>query len=216
MRTKTLLCAAALAAGVATSAVAQSNVYSLNVVGYYNVTVPANQYLLVANQLNTTNNTLGGVLPSVPPGSQFQVYSGGGLTPYVFDEFDLVWTPNGNAPLAPGQGGYFKSPVATTLTFVGEVRQGSLTNVLPKNAYVISASIVPQSTNVVNLGVPGEPGDQLQTYAGGFTPYVFDEFDLVWTPGDPNGPTIAVGQSFFYKKSPTGTQTNWIRNFTVQ
>jgi hypothetical protein len=216
MRTKTLLCAAALAAGLATSALAQSNVYSLNVVGYYNVTVPANQYLLVANQLNTTNNTLGGVLPSVPPGSQFQVYQNGGLTPYVFDEFDLVWTPNGNASLAPGQGGYFKSPVATTLTFVGEVKQGSLTNVLPKNAYVISASIVPQATNAVTLGIPGEPGDQLQTYNGGFTPYVFDEFDLVWTPGDPNGPNIAVGQSFFYKKSPTGTQTNWIRNFTVQ
>src|SRR6267142_5754961 len=111
MRTKTLLCAAALAAGVATSAVAQSNVYSLNVVGYYNVPVAANQYILVGNQLNTTNNTLAGVIPSPPPGATFQAYSGGGLSAYVFDEFDLVWTPNGNANLAPGQGGYFRSPV---------------------------------------------------------------------------------------------------------
>jgi hypothetical protein len=38
MRTKTLLVAAVLAAGLATS-MAQ-NVYSLNVVGYYNVTIP--------------------------------------------------------------------------------------------------------------------------------------------------------------------------------
>ena len=36
MRTKALLCAAALAAGTAAS-MAQSNVYSLNIVGYVNV-----------------------------------------------------------------------------------------------------------------------------------------------------------------------------------
>jgi hypothetical protein len=72
MRTKTLVCAAALAAGLATSALAQSNVYSLNVVGYYNVTVPANTFVLVGNQLNTTNNTLPGIIPAPPPGSQFQ------------------------------------------------------------------------------------------------------------------------------------------------
>jgi len=217
MRTKTLVCAAALAAGLATSAWAQSNVYSLNVVGYYNVTVPANQYVLIANQLNTTNNTLAGVIPNPPGGSQFQAFAGGGLSAYVFDDADLVWTPNGNANLAPGQGGYFRSPVATTVTFVGEVKQGSLTNTLPKGQYVISASIVPQGTNVVQLGVPGEGGDQLQTFAGGgFSAYVFDDADLVWTPGNPDGPAIAVGQSFFYRKAPTATQTNWIRNFTVQ
>jgi hypothetical protein len=216
MRTKTLLCAAALAAGVATSAVAQSNVYSLNVVGYYNVPVTPNQYILVGNQLDTTNNTLGGVIPNPPPGSQFQSFQNGGLTAYTFDEFDLVWLPDGNATLKPGQGGYFQSPVATTLTFVGEVKQGSLTNSFIKGQYVVSASIVPQGTNVVNLGVPGEAGDQLQTFNNGFTAFTFDEFDLVWTPGAPEGPNIAVGQAFFYRKSPTATQTNWIRNFTVQ
>src|ERR1700730_12330845 len=56
MRTKTLVCAAALmAAGVATS-MAQSNVYSLNVVGYINITFPANKYTLTANQLVQTNS----------------------------------------------------------------------------------------------------------------------------------------------------------------
>jgi hypothetical protein len=216
MRTKTLLCAAVLAAGVATSAVAQSNVYSLNVVGYYNVPVTANHYILVGNQLNTTNNTLGGVIPNPPPGSQFQAFQNGGLTAYTFDEFDLVWVPNGNASLAPGQGGYFQSPVATTLTFVGEVKQGSLTNTFIKNAYVVSASIVPQAGTPNSLGVPAEAGDQMQTFNNGFSAFTFDEFDLVWTPGDPNGPALSVGQAFFYRKSPTATQTNWIRNFTVQ
>ena len=60
MRTKTTLVAAAiLAAGIASS-MAQANVYSLNVVGYVNVTVQGGgAYNLIANPLNnTTGNTL--------------------------------------------------------------------------------------------------------------------------------------------------------------
>jgi hypothetical protein len=217
MRTKTLVCAAALAVGVATSAVAQSNTVSLNIVGYYDVYVPSNQYILLANQLDTTNNTLEGVIPSPRKGSQFQTFQNGGLTAYTFDEFDLTWTPNGRASLKPGEGGYFRSDRASTLTFLGEVKQGPLTNSLVNGQYRIAASIVPIATNIVGMGVPGEPGDQLQTFFNrGFTAYTFDEFDLHWTPGDPNGPNIAIGQSFFYRKASAAANTNWVVNFTVQ
>jgi hypothetical protein len=212
MRTKTLLGLAVLAAGAAT-AVAQSNVYSLNVVGYINIPVTANQNFLIANQLNTTNNTLGSLIPNGPPGAIFQKFNGG-FSAYVFDDLDLVWTPNGNATINPGEGGFYKSPQATTLTFVGEVLQGSLTNTLPIGLQSIRSSIVPQQGKITtDLLAPGEPGDILQTYNGGFSAYVFDDLDLVWTPSEP---TINVGQSFFYKKSPTATQSRWIRNFTVQ
>ena len=212
MRTKTLL-AALLAAGVAASAVAQSNVYSLNVVGYYNVSMGANQKVMIGNQLNTTNNTLAGIIPNPVPGSQFFKFNGG-FSGYVFDDVDLVWTPDGNVSLAPGEGGFFISPAATTLTFVGEVRQGSLTNTLPKTTKVLRASIVPQAGKVsTDLGVPGEAGDQLFTFSGGYTGYVFDDVDLVWTPSEP---TIGVGGAFFYIKSSVATQPLWIRNFTVQ
>jgi hypothetical protein len=212
MRTKTLLGLAVLAAGAVT-AVAQSNVYSLNVVGYINIPVTANQNFLIANQLNTTNNTLGALIPNGPPGAIFQKFNGG-FSAYVFDDLDLVWTPNGNATINPGEGGFYKSPQATTLTFVGEVLQGSLTNTLPIGLQAIRSSIVPQQGKITtDLGAPGEPGDILQTYNGGFSAYVFDDLDLVWTPSEP---TINVGQSFFYKKSPTATQSRWIRNFTVQ
>src|SRR5690349_5348482 len=119
MRTKTLL-AAILVAGVAASAVAQSNVYSLNVVGYYNVVTPANKKIMLGNQLDTTNNTLAGIIPNPPPSSQFFKFNGG-FAAYSFDDVDLVWLPNGTVSLAPGEGGFFISPVNTTLTFVGEV-----------------------------------------------------------------------------------------------
>jgi hypothetical protein len=212
MRTKTLVCAAALAAGLATSALAQSNVYSLNVVGYYNVPLSANQKVMIGNQLNTTNNTLAGIIPSPVPGSQFFKYNGGFAT-YTFDDVDLVWLPDGNVSLAPGEGGFFISPLASTLTFVGEVRQGSLTNTLPKTK-VIRTSIVPQAGRITtDLGLPAEPGDQAFFFSGGFSTYTFDDVDLVWLPTEP---TNNVGSAFFYLKNPAAVQTNWIRNFTVQ
>jgi len=217
MRTKTLLCLAALtAAGVATS-MAQSNVYSLNVVGYYNVVVPATTYLLVGNQLNTTNNTLPGIIPSTVAGAQFQKFNGG-YSAYTFDPDDLAWVPDATGvTLRPGEGGLFRSPSATTLTFVGEVRQGLLTNALPVGIRVLRSSIVPQQANLTALGlVPpyAEPGDQLQTLHGGFAAWTYDPDDLAWLPAPE--PTINVGEAFFYRKSPSGTNPNWVRNFTVQ
>jgi hypothetical protein len=211
MRTKTLLLAAAFTAAGIASIQAQSNVYSVNVVGYINVPVPANQYVLIANQLSATNNTIGTVVPNPPPGSQLQKFNNG-YTAYTFDDADLAWVPDANATLAPGEGAFFRSPVATTLTFVGEVRQGSLTNTLPIGLYAIRSSIVPQAGTATALGIPGEAGDTLQTFNNGYTAYTFDDADLAWVPSEPS---IAVGQAFFYRKSPLATQPNWVRNFTV-
>jgi len=210
MKTKTFLCAALFAASIATSAVAQSNLYSLNVVGYYNIPVAANQKVLLGNQLHTTNDTLGGIIPNPPPLSQFFKYNGG-YASYQFDDVDLVWTPDPFLSLAPGEGGFFISPVNTTLTFVGEVLQGRLTNTLPLNTKVIRCYMVPLAAKISTVGLPFDPLDQLFTYSGGFTAYQFDDVDLVWTPFEP---TMAVGQAFFYIKN--GPHTNWVQNFTVQ
>jgi hypothetical protein len=214
MRTlKALACVAAVAAGVATS-MAQSNVYSLNVVGYYNITVNAGQKVLIANQLNTTNNTIGSVL--IPqPNDQFFKFNGG-FTAYNGDSYTPgVWDPNGLATLNPGEGGFYIPAVATTITFVGEVLQGSLTNTLPINTKVIRSSIVPQAGAATGaLGLPVEPNDQLFTFNGGYTAYNGDSY----SPGtwDPSDPQLVVGQAFFYIKANGGVQSNWVRNFTVQ
>src|SRR5262245_48462452 len=63
MRTKTLLLtAAALTAGVLSSFAQSSNVYSVNVVRYINITVPAGGYSFVANQLTNAGNNINVVL----------------------------------------------------------------------------------------------------------------------------------------------------------
>jgi hypothetical protein len=192
---------------------AQSNVYSLNVVGYYNLPVAAGAKVMIANQLNTTNNTLGSLIPNGPPAANFFKYNGGFST-YQFDDIDLVWLPDGNATLNPGEGGFYISPLATTLTFVGEVLQGSLTSTLPIGQKVIRSSMVPQQGLVTtDLGLPGEPADNIFVYNAGYSTYQFDDIDLVWLPSEP---VMNVGQAFFYVKAPTSVSSSWVRNFTVQ
>ncbi|NLH84220.1 MAG: hypothetical protein GX450_02190 [Verrucomicrobia bacterium] len=208
---KALVCAAALAAGLATAAA--QNVYSLNVVGYYNIPVAAGQMVMIANQLNTTNNTLGALIPDGPAFANFYKYAGG-FTAYTFDDLDLEWTPDGNATLNPGEGAFYVSPVATTLTFVGEVLQGNLQNTLPVGVQVMRSSMVPQAGLITtDLGLPAEAFDNIYTYSGGFSVYTFDDLDLEWTP---NEPTVGVGQAFFYIKAAGNVSSTWTRNFTVQ
>jgi len=221
MRTKTLLCAAALAAGIATSAVAQSNVYSLNVVGYVNVVLPAG-YSVIANPLNAANNSVTNLFASLnPAGSAVYTWNGSFFVLNQLDEFGGGWSDN-TLQLPPGKGFFFQnvSGGPLTNTFVGEVLQGSLTNT-PPSGYSVLSSKVPQSGFVQDLALNATPGDAIYMWNGSFFVLIQkDEFDGTWSQPagftiDPNkGPNINIGQGFFYQNI-AGTAT-WVRNFTVQ
>lgn len=117
--------------------------------------------------------------------------------------------------LVPGEGFFFKNPAATniTLTFVGNVKQGTLTTSLPQG-FSLVASQVPQSGLVsTDLGLPVSFLDAIFRFNG--TGY--DSFVVVnagppatWTGGEP---TINVGEGFFVKKQSSGV--NWTRTFSV-
>src|SRR5215813_4784313 len=124
MRTKALLCAAALAAG-AVSSMAQSNVYSLNVVGYVNVPIAgagAGKFTFIANQLNTTNNTLASLMPAPPDGTTIFKWTG---SAFVNSSFLFGAWSDGTFTLNLGEGGIVQSTQPFTNTFVGEVKQGA-------------------------------------------------------------------------------------------
>jgi len=211
MRTKALLVAAAFAAGLATS-MAQ-NVYSLNVVGYYNVTVPANGFALIANQLNTTNNTLAGLLPSVPEGTVVYKWTGTTFAISTFEEGE--W--NQNFTLNLGEGAFIKNPLPTsplTITFVGDVLQGSLTNPIPVG-FSIRSSMVPQAGGVSSvLRLPVANNDTVYRWTG--STYAISTWEEIgpgqgdWSAGEP---TVQVGEAFFVRKN---APAQWIRSFTVQ
>jgi hypothetical protein len=221
MRTlKGLVCVAALATGLAT-ALAQSNVYSLNVVGYYNVTIAAGKLALLANQLHTTHNTLNYVIPTAADFTELYKYAGGFSTAVYYGTgiggtgWDQpAWTLN------PGEAAMVKDPgTGQTLTFVGEVLQGSLVNTLPVGL-TYKSSMVPQQGTPADFMVPGESFDELYTYNNGYSTTVYYGTDVGGNGWDydttGNGPTIAVGGAFGYKKAVGNTSTSWVRNFTVQ
>jgi hypothetical protein len=216
MRTKTILLSGVVAALSSASIMAQ--VYSLNAVGYINVTVPP-QFSIIANQLNTTNNDLSPLLDSqLLDGGHagvvlFKYSPASGYT--VIIDTGTAWSgPATTTTLNPGEAAFIYNPFTTnfTLTFVGTVLQGSLTNTLA-TSFNLASSIVPQSGAIdTALGLIPNPGDVVFLYnsVNGYSTYVATS-STTWSPSDP---APAVGQGFFYyTANPAGL--SWVRVFNV-
>jgi hypothetical protein len=225
MRTKTLLATAALIAVGAASSMAQSNVYSLNVVGYVNTVVEGGgAYNLICNPLNNTSggNYNTNLFKGLPDGANIflwdsSTYDFSGTVP-VYSEFFAAWDIDVDLPV--GQGFFLVNPGDTfTNTFVGEVVQGSVSRpIVGSGAYNAVGSTAPiggSFTNVIAGLVPAD-GDNVfkwdtATYDFSGTVPVYSEFFGTW---DITALNINVGEAIFYVRS--GEDTTWVRNFTVQ
>lgn len=211
MRTKTLLVTAVLGAASVAVAVAQT-VYSVNAVGFVNKTIPAGQFVMLANPLDAGagNNTVAKLFPDVPNNTTLVwVFSStGGYTSYT--KRSTGWAPNGDAVLEPGTGFFLQNKAATDMqvTFVGEVMQGEL-KVPYAPGFALIGSKVPQAGKVqTDLGFPAVNGDKVWTFVNGvYTTYT--RRPTAWAPSEPS---IDVGQGFFSQSTAGGT---WTRNFKV-
>lgn len=196
MRTKALiLTAAALAAGLFT---ASAQVYSQNIVGYVNV--PLNSgFNLIANPLNTTNNTLDNLFSGAGFGDTVYKYNGATFDISTYIGF---WSPN--LTLNPGEGAFYSNGGASnTVTFVGEVLTGNLTNSFP-SGFSIRSSQVPQSDTLENLNFPAGFGDTVYFYRNGsYEPKTYIGF---FSPAA----QPAVGEAFWIS---SGTGGSWQRTF---
>jgi len=229
MRTKTLLLTAAVfAAGIGVS---MAQVYSVNAVGYVNVTVGPG-YNLIANPLNGSNNVIGTVIPIAPDNSSVFVWNKGlqqfnqADTYFNFPPPDNGWYDAGSNPsttvLEPGSAFYFVNPSgSSTLTFVGEVPQGNLTNTIVAN-YGFYSSIVPQSASLTSMGFPASDNMSVfffnqaaQQYNQAITYFDFPPPDNGWYDSGSNKvePTPGVAEGFLLFNP--GATANWVRNFSV-
>jgi len=172
MRTKTLALSAVIGMLGGAAAMAQ-NVYSVNTVGYINVQVPAGWSIITcpliigndaANGNPTVTNDLNVVFPdqatgTYPNGEFFectiwQFENGHSFTASDFGSYGGGWA-NGGADVTalPGQAVFVGNPAALnsaplTLTWVGTVPSGSLTNTLVPGFNLVG-SIVPVSGDLV-------------------------------------------------------------------
>jgi hypothetical protein len=212
---------------------AQSNVYSLNIVGYVNVAVPAG-FSIVSNPLDDglgDGNIITNVLtnPNTPANSEAFLFSP--AQGFVNSETFFAgfgWFPGTNT-IGPGVGFFLFSPVATNITFVGQIAAGTYTNALAAGSFNLVGSVVPEAlppgiTGVTNtLGIPISANDAIYrystanfsgydqiTYFGGYG--WFDPIVSGGSGGPTNGPTINVGEGFFLLSAAGG---NWVETFTV-
>jgi len=206
MRTQLILTTAAL--GLA-SLGASAQVYSVNAVGYINLSVPAgNKLVLVANQLNNGDNKLATVIPAAVEGTLAYTYaqaSGFSTAGYEFG----AWS--GNPSVAPGVGFFVSSATAQTITLVGEVPQGTLSTALLSGLNLVSSQVPQAGKLEADLKYTPAEGDivyQWDSAAQGYKPANGYEFGA-WSAGEPN---IAVGEGFFLAKAAAGT---WSRTFSV-
>lgn len=212
MRTKALILAAAVSAmGVASS---MAQVYSVNAVGYINITcVPG--FNLIANQLNASpNNLLSTVIPSAPDGAQvYNFVPGSGYTTATYDSLLPGWDTDFN--VAPGGGVWFRNNQAgnITVTLVGEVPQGTLNNAI-NAGFSLRSSMVPQAgdADVLGLSAATSDGDQVSKFTPGAGYSTFTRDTLEASGWAPAVPTFTVGEAFFINVL---APTTWTRTFSV-
>lgn len=211
MRTQLILTTAAV--GLASSLGAIAQVYSVNAVGYINVSVPAKKYVLVANQLKAASNAIKDVIPTALAGTTVFTYANGaGFDLAQFDDLDNAWTKALNIP--PGAGFFVQGAAADqTITFVGEVPQGNLSTSLKKGLNLVGSQVPQAGKLTADLKLAGVDGDIVYQWDSATqkykSPNAFDSLDNNWLGGDP---AISVGEGFFIQKA---ADVSWDRTFSV-
>ena len=226
---------AALSAAAALTSTAQ--VFSVNMVGYINQTIPAGfGFTYLVNQLDNkvngnTDNRLITLFPGpYPNGTTVVKGAGVNLVVAVFDSGIGNWGTANDTPLNPGDGfifGQVGGAPAIPITFVGEVHLQSaiplksgfnlVGSVIPQAGYLfVPASAVQPGQTVLEFGIPTS---DLETFS---SPLSGNLQVKQWNAGTQNwgnsadpGPIVQVGQSFSYFIPANGVNRSWTRNFSV-
>lgn len=225
MRTTTMLAAAALLSVGAASTMAQSNVYSVNVVGYVNTVIEGGgTYTLMANPLDNTSaggNNLTNLFSTAAgpqqPSSQILTWD------IVNFDFDVVqpsfvagaWTANASLP--PGKGFFYVNNGNTfTNTFVGNVLQGNIVNTMVgSGSYNCVGSSVPVGGSFTNAikGLAAGPSDQVLVWDK--VTFDFNPTQPAYVAGQWNANVnLGVGEGFFYVNN--NSDKTWTNTFNVQ
>jgi len=218
---------------------AQSNVYSLNIVGYVNVNVTSNQFYLLENPLDDgAGDIITNVLPlngSFDNGNvQTALYkfNNGSIQPVETYFNGFGWFPGTNT-IKPGTGFYIFPITNATLTFVGSVTLSNTASLA--SGFSLVGSPYPAAASLLALGLTGgasatnssanpdavyryTPGvglNDISTYFNGYGWYeTINNNPVGGTGGSTNGPTLNVGEGFFYFDANAGPVT-WSQSFTV-
>jgi len=211
MRTKTLLLTAALAAAGAASAMAQ-NVYSVNAVGYVNKSVQ-HGYSIVANPFVVANETLDALMPSPNDGTVVYKPVPGTFEIRQYDASIPGWDPDGLTTVVLGGGVIVFNPGAPfTVTFVGEVKQGSPVSNPVAAGLQLKSSQIPQAGLLSALGFNPAGLNTVYQYTPSGDNFIINTYDPSIPGWDPSEPNVGIAEGFWIDSASGET---WNRNFSV-
>lgn len=181
---------------------AQSNVYSLNIVGYVNTPIVTG-YNLIANPLNNANNSVTNVI-TAPDFTDVLKWNGGGFD--IATYFFGAWT--GEFDLVPGEAFFVNAPEAFTNTFVGDALTGNQTNSFIAG-YSFKASKIPVGGDADTLGLTAvlTDFDNVNLYNANTQSYdIYTYFFGAWD--QPTPPAIPVGTGVLINSTGGG---QWVQ-----
>jgi hypothetical protein len=186
------------ALGLASAATSMAQVYSVNVVGYINLTLKPG-FNLVANQLKASpNNKLDTVLPAAPLETQVLKFANNNYSSDISDGTSWLDAGSGNpstTTVAPGEGFFYFNP-----------------------GFALVSSIVPQDISLTAAnGFPQVLEEQYLTFNAMTQNYnvALINDGTGWLDSNTGNPADArpvVGQGFFIF-NPGNSALNWARDF---
>jgi hypothetical protein len=233
MKKTLLMAAAALAAGIITSQA--QPVYSQNIVGYVNTTLPVG-YSLITVPLNAaaSGNTVPAtnVLNALQSSDAVIIWNGSGYSTYTYVAFGpgQAWLyPDGSfsdvSPnLSIGQGFFYQNGQGApeTNTFTGTVVTTNQQSLVVGYSLVASSAPVGGLLDSTNFSLPFQSGDAVIIWNGsGYSTYTYFAAGPGQTWQYPNGsfsdiaPSINAAQGFFYQNGQ-GAAEIWTQNLIVQ
>jgi len=236
MRTKTLALSAVLGLLGSASLMAQStNVYSINAVGYINVTLYPGYNLITCPLIASPDNTINTLLNNT--NGQYQIGTGhSALHSIIFQYINGVgyvagdtanstfgpggWQSGGTNTILPGQAVWFLNPGTVgsgtnmTATFVGQVPQNGspvMTNTLYPG-YNLVGSVVPTSGDLIvpgiaAIGTNGPSGNSGTLAAGPTKGDAIFVYDPTLQGGVQGGYSTGIGG--VYAVNHAGTASTW-------
>jgi hypothetical protein len=242
MRTKTLLLSALLGTLGSVSVMAQTNVYSINAVGYINLTIYPGFNIISCPLIGSPDNTENTLLNNSTGiyNQNFLYYynpATGGFASVqgrTAGTSGTGWTDLGTNTLNPGTAAWFDNLSGTniTVTFVGTVPTGPFTNNLGLGFNLVG-SVVPMSgdiySNTLSMQTNVAPGDTVYVFnpqTQAYTTYGPAKKGIIagnggspWplgngAVGDPIIPS--VGQGFWYDNGGQNGVEAWVEDYIVQ
>jgi hypothetical protein len=211
----------------AVSAMAQTNVYSLNAVGYINITAYPGFNMISCPLIASPDNTLNTLLPATNGTyKKWQVWTfNPTANPQYVEDVGVAggWLNGGTETISPGAAVWLYNPsnVNYTVTFVGTVPTGPSSVTLYPASFNLVSSYEPASgdivTNSLTTFTNAVKKDQAWVYSGAtaaYTEYVATGANLTtnWPLGDPVIPTVGGGV-FYYNAQATNNY--WLENYSV-